>query len=122
MVNGKDEMAMIALDKLKGHFSGAIQAVFVAAGRTKLRMAPERNEFKFTTKRATIHGTPKGRIPAIGHLVDVFHNNLTGMKDIFNFFVFFSKDFFEDIYKIIMYQNVKKRKPLIPLMNEGLGS
>lgn len=84
-------------------------------------MATERNKFKLTTKRASIHGTTKGRIPTIDHLVDVFHNNRTRMKDIFNFFVFFGKNLLYNVHKIIMHQKVEKRKPLIPLMNEGLG-
>lgn len=65
-------------------------------------MAAEGNKFKFTAVRTAIHGAAIRRIPAVDHLVNVFHNNRTGMKDIFNFFIVIIKNHLEYIHKAIM--------------------
>lgn len=85
-VNRKNEMAMGPVEQFKRHFSGTVNAIFIAAGGAKLGMASERDKFKITTMRASIHGTAIGRIPTINHLFDIFHHNRTRMKDILNFF------------------------------------
>jgi hypothetical protein len=45
------------------------------------------NKFEITTIGTTIHGATIGRIPAVEHLIDVFHFGFAGMKSILNFFV-----------------------------------
>ena len=50
-------------------------------------MTTKGNKFEGTTIRAAIHGTAIGRIPAIEHLIDVFHFSFAGVKSILNFFV-----------------------------------
>lgn len=120
-INRKNKMAMGTADQLKRHFCGSVNAVLVTAGRTKFRMAAERNKFKFTATRASIHGTAKGRIPTIYHLLNIFHNNRTRMENILNFLIMFFKNLLQYIHRTIMQEKKEKRKPLIPLMNEGLG-
>ncbi len=44
-VNGKNEMPVGTVNEFKGHFSRAVNAVLVAAGRAKFGMAAERNKF-----------------------------------------------------------------------------
>ena len=71
LINGKNTMAMSTANEFKRHLGGAIDTVFIATGRTKLRVTAKRNEFKLTTMRASIHGAAKRRIPAIYHSRDV---------------------------------------------------
>ncbi|VYS77197.1 Uncharacterised protein [Blautia glucerasea] len=108
-IKGEDKMPVVAMDEFKSHFRGAVNAVFIAAGRAKFRVTAESNEFKFTAMRASIHGTTIGRIPAVNHLLNVFHNNRARMECIFNFFVMIPKNFLKYIHKIIMKENVLKR-------------
>lgn len=65
-------------------------------------MAAEGNKFKFTAVRTAVHGAAIRRIPAVDHLINVFHDNGTGMKDIFNFFIVIIKNLLEYIHKTIM--------------------
>ena len=83
--------------------------------------AAKRSEFKFTTRGASKHDTAIGRIPAIYHLLDVFHNNRPRMESVLNFFVIISKNVLEYIHKTIMKEKGRKRNPL-PLKNDGQGS
>ena len=61
---------MGTINKFKGHFSRAFNVVFIATGGTKLRMAAERDKFKFATVRTAIHGAAEGRITAVNHFLD----------------------------------------------------
>lgn len=101
-INGKNKVSVGAVNEFKGHFSRAVDAVFIAAGGTKLGMAAERDKFKFATVGTAIHRATIRRVPAVDHLLDVFHNNGTGMKDIFNFFIVLFKNLLEDVHKDIM--------------------
>jgi len=65
-------------------------------------MAAERNEFQFAAVWAAVHGTAIRRITKINHLLNVFHNNGTGVEDIFNFLVVFFKNLLKDVHKSIM--------------------
>lgn len=44
-VNGKNEMPVGTVNEFKGHFSRAVNAVLIAAGRAEFGMAAERNKF-----------------------------------------------------------------------------
>ena len=93
---------MSTVNKFKGHFCRAVNAVLVTAGRAELRMEAERNKFQFAVVGTAIHGTAKRRVATIDHLLNVFHDNGTWMKDIFNFFVVFFKNLLKDVHKSIM--------------------
>ena len=64
---------MSTVNKFKGHFCRAVNAVLVTAGRAELRMAAERNKFQFAVVGTAIHGTAKRRVATIDHLLNVFH-------------------------------------------------
>ena len=93
---------MGTVNEFKGHFSRAVDTVFIAAGGTKLGMAAEGDKFKIAAVRTAIHCAAIRRITAAYHFLNVFHDNGSGMKDIFNFFVVFFKNLLEDIHKTIM--------------------
>ena len=101
-INGKNEVPVGTINELKGHISRAFNAVFIATGGAKLGMAAERDKFKFATVSAAIHGATIRRLPAAYHFFNVFHDDRTGMKGIFNFFIVFFKNLLEDIHKTIM--------------------
>lgn len=65
-------------------------------------MAAERDKFEFATVCTAIHRATIGRIPAAYHFLDVFHDDGTGVKSIFNFFIVFFKNLLEDVHKTIM--------------------
>lgn len=89
-------------NEFKGHFSGAVNAVFIAAGGAELGMAAEGDKFEFAAVGTAEHGAAIRGIPAVYHLFNVFHDNRTGMKDIFNFFVMFFKNLLENVHNTIM--------------------
>ena len=76
-IDCEDTVAMITADELEGHVSRAGKAVFIAACWTKAGMATEGDKFKLTTKRASIHGTAKGGIPTMNHLVYILDDGIT---------------------------------------------
>ena len=80
IINGKDTMTMSAIDKFKRHDSRPIYRVLSTTGRAKFRMATKRNKLKIATVGASIHGTAKGWVSTVNHLVNVIHNNGTRMK------------------------------------------
>ena len=87
VINGKDKMSVRASDEFKGHGSGPVVGIFYTTGRTEFGMAPERNKFKSAAVRASIHGTTIRRVTAVDHLFDVFHDNRSWFKVIFNCFI-----------------------------------
>ena len=111
---------MCTVNELKGHISRALNAVFIATGGAELGMAAERDKFKFTTVSTAIHGTAVRRVATVNHLVNIFQNNGTWMKRVFNFFVVFFKNFLEDVHKTIMKEWKAESNP--PLKIEGQGS
>ncbi len=110
-INGKNEVPVCTADEPRGHFSRAVNAVFIAAGGAELGMAAERDEFEFAAVRTAVHGTAIGGIPAVDHFFNVFHDNRAGMKDIFNFFVVFFKNLLEDVHKTIMQEMGPESNP-----------
>ena len=110
-INGEDDMPVSTAEEFEGHFSGAVNAVLVTTGRAKFGMAAKGYEFKFATMSTAIHGTAKRRIATVNHLFDVFHDNGTGMKDIFYFFIVFYKNLLKYIHKSIMQEMWSKSNP-----------
>ena len=111
LINGEDDMPVSTAEESEGHFSGAVNAVLVAAGRAKFGMAAKGDEFKFPTMNTAIHGAAKRGIPTVNHFFDVFHDNGTGMKDIFYFFIVFYKNLLKYIHKSIMQEMWSKSNP-----------
>lgn len=101
---------MCTVDQFKGHSSRPVVGVFCTTGRTKLRVATKRNELKGTTVGAAIHGTAVGRIPTVDYLFDVFHDNRSWFKVIFNDFIIVFQYLLDYVHEIIMKQNETKNK------------
>lgn len=101
-INGKNEVPMGTVNEFKRHFSRAVNAVFIAAGGAKFGVAAERDKFKFAAAFTAVHGTAVGGIPTVDHFFNVFHDNGSWMKDVFNFFVVFFKNLLKDVHKTIM--------------------
>lgn len=108
-------------NEFKRHICGAVNAVLVTAGRAKFRMTAERNKFKFTAVGTAIHGAAIRRIPTVNHLLNVFHDNGTWMKSIFNFFIVFFKNLLQDVHKSIM-KEVKAENNPTPSRLRGRGA
>ncbi len=119
-VNGKNEVPVGTVNEFKGHFRRAVNAVFIAAGRAEFRVAAERNKFKSTTVGTAVQGAAIRRVAAVDHLFNIFHNNGTGMKNIFDFFVMFFKYLLKDVHETIMKEFRAENNP--PLKIEGQGS
>ena len=120
-INGEDNMSVSAAEEFEGHFSGAVNAVLVTTGRTKFGMAAKGDEFKFAAMSTAIHGSTERGIPTVNHFFDVFHDNGTGMKDIFNFFIVFFKNLLKNVHKSIMQEMWPESNPL-PSRLRGRGS
>lgn len=78
-VNGEDEVPVGTVDQFEGHGSRPVIGIFSTTGRAELGMTTERNKFKCSTMRASIHGTAIRRIAAVDYFFDVFHNNRSGL-------------------------------------------
>ena len=120
-INGEDNMPVSAAEEFKGHFSGEVNAVLVTTGRAKFGMAAKGDEFKFATMSTAIHSSAKGGISTVNHFFDVFHDNGTGMKDIFYFLIVFYKNLLKYVHKSIMQEMRPKSTPL-PSRLRGRGS
>lgn len=83
-------------------------------------MAAERDKFKFTAVGTAEHGATIRGITTVNHLINIFHNNGTGMKGIFHFFVVLFKNLLQDVHKTIMKKIKAESNP--PLKIEGQGS
>ena len=92
-VNGKNTMTVCNIYQLKGHGGSAFHRILIAASRTETAVATKRNKLQMFTMRAKVHGTTKRRIPAVDHLIDIFHLRFSGMESIFNFFIIIGKNF-----------------------------
>ncbi len=110
-IDGKDAVTMVTLNEFKRHGSSAIIAILGTTGRTKLGTTTKRDKFKVTTMSAAIHCATKRRVTTVNHLVDAFHNDITGMKGILNYFIIISKNFLQNIHEIIMQQSNQKENP-----------
>lgn len=86
-INGKDTVAVSAGDEFEGHVCGAFLTVFHSTGRAKSGMAAERDKLKASAVGACIHGSAERGVPAVDHLGDVFHFNVSGMQGVLNDFV-----------------------------------
>ena len=102
---------MSTINEFKRHICRAVNGVLITAGREKFRMTAERDEFKFAAVGTAIHGTTVRRVSAVNHLFNVFHDNGTWMKSIFNFFIVFFKNLLKDVHKSIMKETKAENNP-----------
>ena len=81
-VNSKNTVTVFNRNKFKRHGSGTFHGVFVAAGRAKPAVTPERDKLKVAAMGTAIHGTAEGRIAAVDHFVYVFNYGRSRMQQI----------------------------------------
>lgn len=93
LINGKDAVAVVAAEELKGHGGGAFLTVLDTTGGAEPAFTAERNELQFTALRAGIHGSAEGRIAAVYHFIDVLHFNGSGMERILDNFIIVFENF-----------------------------
>ena len=111
LIDCENTMTMCAVNKLKGHTGRAFLGILHTASRAEAAFAAEGNKFHVVASGADIHGTAKRRVATIDHLLNVFHDNGTWMKDIFNFFVVFFKNLLKDVHKSIMKELGTENNP-----------
>ena len=91
-IDCKNAVAVTGIYQFKGHTGSAFHGIFVAAGGAETAFAAERDKLKLSAVGTAKHGTTKGRVAAVYHLIDIFHLSLSGMKGIFNFLIMVNKD------------------------------
>jgi len=104
-------VAVLNVNNLSRHGSGAVDGIFVSTCRTEAALASEGNEFPLLAVGTAIHCAAIGRIAAVDHLVHVFYHRLTRMQDINHFFVMIRKDLLENVHKTIMKESSTKENP-----------
>jgi len=92
-IYGENAVPVPDIDEFKGHIGSPFHCIFIATGRAETGVAAERDKFKFSAVRASIHGTAIGGIPAVNHFINVFHLAFTGMEGVLDFFIIVGKDF-----------------------------
>ena len=92
LINCKNAVAVTDIYQFKGHTGSAFHGIFIAAGGAETAFAAERDKLKLSAVGTAKHGTTKGRVAAVYHLIDIFHLSLSGMKGIFNFLIMVNKD------------------------------
>ena len=90
--NSKNAVTMGTVDEFKRHRSSAVNGVHVAAGRTKAAVTAEGNKLEIAAFGTGIHGTAKGRITTVDHLIYVLDNRWTWMSKIYKFFIMIDKN------------------------------
>ena len=121
-VDGKNAMAVIYIDKFKGHFGGTFDGVKITAGRTKTAFTSERNGFDLSAMFTTVDSTAVAIVPAMYHLIDVFVYGIAYF-DIFGFKLMkvFLEDLLKYIHNVIIQQLYEKLKQNYPSRLRGRG-
>lgn len=78
-INCKNAVPVCTLNQFERHGIRAFLTVFHTAGRAEAAFAAERNEFEHPTFSTGVHGTAKGRVTTVNHLVDIADDSLSGM-------------------------------------------
>ena len=91
-IDGKDAMAVRDINKFKGHGGSAVHGIFISTGRTETAVAAERDKFELPAGRTAVHGPAKGRIPAVDHLINIFHFSFSRVESKYNFFIMVFKN------------------------------
>ncbi len=71
-----------AMYEFKGHRSRAFLGILDPVRGAKAALPAEGNKLHMFTMRTDIHGIAKGRVVTVNHPVNVFHNDLTRVKDV----------------------------------------
>lgn len=81
-INGKNTVAVLNIDDLKRHGSGAVDGIFGATGREESAVTAKGNKLESATTVTAIHCATKRRIAISDHAVNIFNDCRTGMESI----------------------------------------
>ncbi len=101
-INSEYTMPVSYVDQLEGHVGSALHGIFISTGRTKTAVTSERYEFHISTFGTSVHSATERRVTTMNHLLDVFNNSISRMKDVKHFFIMIDKYFLEYIHETIM--------------------
>ena len=82
LIDSEDTMPVGDIDKLKGHRGSAFHGILVTAGGTEAAVAAKGNKLELSAFGTAVHSTTVGRIATVDHLIHVFNDRITWMKDI----------------------------------------
>lgn len=81
-INGKNIVAVLNIDDLKRHGSGAVDGIFGATSRAESAVTAKGNKLESATTVTAIHCATKRRIATSDHAVNIFNDCRTGMESI----------------------------------------
>ena len=90
--NGKNAVSVRDINEFEGHRCSSVDGVFDTTSGAETAVASERYKFERTTGRTSVHGATKGRIPTMNHFFNILDNSLSGMKNIYHFFIMVCKN------------------------------
>ena len=82
LIDSEDTMPVGDIDKFKRHRGSALHGILIATGRAETAVAAKRDKLELSAFGTAIHGTTIGRVATVDHLVHVFNDRITWMKDI----------------------------------------
>ena len=111
-INGKNTVAVLDIDDLKRHGSGAVDGIFGATGRAESAVAAKGNKLESATTVTTIHCATKRRIATSDHAVNIFNDCRAGMESINHFFIMIFENVLKYVtHKIIMNETQRENSP-----------
>lgn len=111
-INGKDTVAVLDIDDLKRHGSGAVDGIFGATGRAESAVAAKGNKLESATTVTAIHCATKRRIATSDHAVNIFDDCRAGMESINHFFIMIFENVLKYVtHKIIMNETQRENNP-----------
>ena len=91
-IDGKNAVPVLNTDQFKRHTGSALHGIFISTGGTETAVAAERDKFQLSAGRTAVHGPAKGRIPAVDHLINIFHFSFSRVESKYNFFIMVFKN------------------------------
>ena len=111
-INGKNTVAVLDIDDLKRHGSGAVDGISGATGRAESAVAAKGNKLESATTVTTIHCATKRRIATSDHAVNIFDDCRAGMESINHFFIMIFENVLKYVtHKIIMNETQRENNP-----------
>ena len=73
--DGKNNMAMLAVDEFRGNGVGPIRLISSSAGRAKARLTAKSDKMKAFASMAIVKMVPVCGVPTVEHLIDLRDHN-----------------------------------------------
>ena len=81
-VDGKDTVSMGNINEFKGHRGSTFHGVLVTTGGAETAVTAKGDKLEFSAFGTTVHSATVGRVAAVDHLIHIFNDRITWMKDI----------------------------------------